>query len=107
MPVDLRRAEQKGLTVPPIRNMVNHETNGAIRRQVRGLPQNFDISEEHEMTSAYAAGTVPVRLERSVLFVPATRFAIIEKAAASAADAVCIDLEDSVHRDEKDHPHQN
>jgi len=42
-----------------------------------------------------------LRLERSMLFVPAARFPTIEKAAASAADAVCIDLEDSVAVDQK------
>jgi citrate lyase beta subunit len=35
-------------------------------------------------------------IERSMLFVPASRPDMIAKAAASAADAVCIDLEDSV-----------
>jgi citrate lyase beta subunit len=44
---------------------------------------------------------ITVRLERSTLFVPAARFSTIEKAAASAADAVCIDLEDSVAVDQK------
>ena len=39
---------------------------------------------------------IPMRLTRSMLFVPAIRRPMIEKAAASAADAVCIDLEDSV-----------
>ena len=43
----------------------------------------------------------PVRLMRSMLFVPASRPAMIAKAAASAADAVCLDLEDSVLPDEK------
>ncbi len=42
-----------------------------------------------------------MRLERSMLLVPASRWAMIEKAAASAADAVCIDLEDSVAVDDK------
>jgi citrate lyase subunit beta/citryl-CoA lyase len=41
------------------------------------------------------------RLTRSQLFVPASKPAMIQKAAASAADAVCIDLEDSVTPDEK------
>ena len=41
------------------------------------------------------------RYARSLLFVPASRPAMIEKAAASAADAVCIDLEDSVVPGEK------
>jgi citrate lyase beta subunit len=41
------------------------------------------------------------RFVRSMLFVPGSRPAMIEKAAASAADAVCIDLEDSVAPDEK------
>jgi citrate lyase beta subunit len=40
--------------------------------------------------------SVPLRLTRSMLFVPAGRWPMIEKAAASAADAVCLDLEDSV-----------
>jgi citrate lyase subunit beta/citryl-CoA lyase len=42
-----------------------------------------------------------IRLERSMLFVPALPYAMIEKAAASDADAVCVDLEDSVAIDEK------
>jgi citrate lyase beta subunit len=41
------------------------------------------------------------RLTRSMLFVPAARRPMIEKAAASAADAVCLDLEDSVPPDQK------
>src|SRR5436190_1103149 len=41
------------------------------------------------------------RIERSMLFVPAVRPDRIAKAAASAADAVCIDLEDSVRPEEK------
>lgn len=41
------------------------------------------------------------RLSRSLLFVPASKPAMIHKAAASAADAICIDLEDSVTPDEK------
>ena len=36
-----------------------------------------------------------------MLFVPASRPDMIAKAAASEADAVCIDLEDSVVPDEK------
>src|SRR5262245_36523550 len=42
-----------------------------------------------------------MRLERSMLFVPATQSSMIAKAATSAADAVCIDLEDSVAVDDK------
>ena len=41
------------------------------------------------------------RLTRSQLYVPASKPAMIQKAAASAADAVCIDLEDSVTLTEK------
>jgi citrate lyase beta subunit len=44
---------------------------------------------------------VPLRIERSMLFVPAANFRVIEKAAISAADAVCIDLEDAVAIDQK------
>jgi citrate lyase beta subunit len=40
-------------------------------------------------------------MTRSMLFVPASRWPMIQKAAASAADSVCIDLEDSVATDEK------
>ncbi|HVG72884.1 MAG TPA: CoA ester lyase [Vicinamibacterales bacterium] len=43
----------------------------------------------------------PERYIRSMLFVPGSRPAMIAKAAASAADAVCLDLEDSVLPDEK------
>jgi citrate lyase beta subunit len=41
------------------------------------------------------------RLERSALFVPASRWPMIQKAAQSSADAVCLDLEDSLAADEK------
>jgi citrate lyase beta subunit len=41
------------------------------------------------------------RTLRSMLFVPAVKWATIPKAAASPADAVCIDLEDSVPAGEK------
>lgn len=41
------------------------------------------------------------RLTRSMLFVPGGRRDMIGKAAASAADAVCLDLEDSVPPDHK------
>ena len=42
------------------------------------------------------------RSARSMLFVPASRWAMIVKAAASHADSVCIDLEDSVPGDQKE-----
>lgn len=45
--------------------------------------------------------TTPARFIRNLLFVPASKPALIEKAARSAADAVCLDLEDSVTPDEK------
>src|SRR5688572_6670204 len=45
--------------------------------------------------------SVPARLVRSMLFVPGSRPAMFPKAAASEADAVCLDLEDSVLPDEK------
>lgn len=43
-----------------------------------------------------------MRLERSVLLVPGSNPAMIAKAAARDADAVCIDLEDAVTVDEKE-----
>ena len=42
-----------------------------------------------------------IRLTRSMLFVPAARWNMIEKAAVSPADAICLDLEDSVPPEEK------
>lgn len=42
------------------------------------------------------------RRARSMLFVPAARWPMIEKAASSAADSICIDLEDSVPAGEKE-----
>lgn len=43
----------------------------------------------------------PIRLTRSMLFVPAARPDMIEKASRSAADAVCLDLEDAVAPESK------
>jgi citrate lyase subunit beta/citryl-CoA lyase len=42
------------------------------------------------------------RLERSILLVPASNWNMIQKTAASQADAVCIDLEDAVALNEKE-----
>lgn len=42
------------------------------------------------------------RLERSILLVPASNWNMIQKTAASQADAVCIDLEDAVAVGEKE-----
>jgi len=44
----------------------------------------------------------PARLARSMLFVPASRPDMIAKAARSEADAICIDLEDSVAPEQKE-----
>ncbi len=43
----------------------------------------------------------PIRLTRSMLFVPASRPDMIEKATRSVADAICLDLEDAVAPDSK------
>ena len=48
------------------------------------------------------SSTRATRAPRSMLFVPAARWPMIVKAAASDADAVCIDLEDSVPVDAKE-----
>lgn len=45
---------------------------------------------------------VPARLYRSKLFVPGSRPALFEKAAAGEADVVCLDLEDSVAPGDKE-----
>ncbi len=44
---------------------------------------------------------VPLRLERTLLFVPGNNRRMIEKAAQAPADAVCLDLEDAVPAEEK------
>jgi malyl-CoA/(S)-citramalyl-CoA lyase len=49
----------------------------------------------------------PVRLYRSKLFVPGSRPALFEKAAKSAADVVCLDLEDAVAPSDKDAARDN
>jgi citrate lyase beta subunit len=49
----------------------------------------------------------PVRAQRSMLFVPAAKWSMLEKAAASVADAVCMDLEDSVPAAEKEASRKN
>ena len=48
-----------------------------------------------------------VRLARSTLLVPASNWGMIVKAAASEADAVCIDLEDAVAPDAKEASRSN
>jgi citrate lyase subunit beta/citryl-CoA lyase len=48
-----------------------------------------------------------VRLSRSQLFVPASRMDMLEKAASSEADSVCMDLEDSVAPDQKETARKN
>lgn len=48
------------------------------------------------------ASSRPDRLARSTLYVPGSRPDMIEKAARSEADAVCIDLEDAVAPDRKE-----
>jgi len=50
---------------------------------------------------------VPPRLYRSKLFVPGARPQLFEKAAASAADVVCLDLEDAVAPSDKDRARDN
>jgi malyl-CoA/(S)-citramalyl-CoA lyase len=50
---------------------------------------------------------VPPRLYRSKLFVPGSRTQLFEKAAASAADVVCLDLEDAVAPSDKDKARDN
>ena len=49
----------------------------------------------------------PVRIYRSKLFVPGSKTAFFEKAAAGAADCVCLDLEDAVAPADKDKARDN
>ncbi len=50
---------------------------------------------------------VPVRAYRSKLFVPGSRPELFEKAANSAADVVCLDIEDAVAPADKDKAREN
>ena len=50
---------------------------------------------------------VPPRLYRSKLFVPGARPQLFEKAAAGAADVVCLDLEDAVAPADKEKARDN
>jgi citrate lyase beta subunit len=50
---------------------------------------------------------MPAKMQRSMLFVPAVKWSLIPKAAASETDAVCVDLEDSVPASEKQTARQN
>jgi malyl-CoA/(S)-citramalyl-CoA lyase len=50
---------------------------------------------------------VPPRLYRSKLFMPGSRPVLFEKAAAGAADAICMDLEDAVAPADKDKARDN
>jgi len=49
----------------------------------------------------------PIRLYRSKLFVPGSRPALFEKAAAGPADVVCLDLEDAVAPADKEQAREN
>src|SRR6202012_1588290 len=49
----------------------------------------------------------PVRIYRSKLFVPGSKTNFFEKAAAGAADCVCLDLEDAVAPADKDKARDN
>jgi citrate lyase subunit beta/citryl-CoA lyase len=60
------------------------------------------LNEEGQPVDLSSHTVIDTRLERSELLVPAKNFAIIQKAVNSAADAVCIDLEDSVAPSEKE-----
>jgi malyl-CoA/(S)-citramalyl-CoA lyase len=59
------------------------------------------------MSFATIQSSAPVRLYRSKLFVPGSRPQLFEKAAASAADVVCLDLEDAVAPADKDPARDN
>ncbi len=59
------------------------------------------------MSFTIIPSNAPVRLYRSKLFVPGSRPALFEKAAASAADVVCLDLEDAVAPSDKETARDN
>ncbi len=59
------------------------------------------------MSFTPVARRVPPRLYRSKLFVPGSRPQLFEKAASSAADVVCLDLEDAVAPPDKDKARDN
>ena len=50
---------------------------------------------------------IKIRLRRSLLFVPANRPELFDKALAGPADMICIELEDGVGPDQKDLAREN
>src|SRR5436305_15341122 len=71
---------------------------GTVARQRNQAFQEVKV----KMSIGSQQSEVIVRLERSVLIVPASNWTMIQKAANSRADAVCIDLEDAVAPPEKE-----
>ena len=59
------------------------------------------MTDNSQRPTRNSPGSGAARFVRSMLFVPGSRPAMFPKAAASEADAVCLDLEDSVLPDEK------
>ena len=72
-----------------------------IGEHVLGMPTVFLNHEARNTSLSTSRSVIRRSFERSMLYVPASRPNMIEKAAASDADAVCIDLEDAVTVDEK------
>ena len=50
---------------------------------------------------------IKIRLRRSLLFVPANRLELFNKALAGPADMICIELEDGVGPEQKDLAREN
>ena len=62
---------------------------------------SFDPSQSGDTTMSFTSiPQAPARLHRSELAVPVTNPALFEKAAASAADVIFLDLEDAVAPDD-------
>src|SRR6185436_81743 len=64
-------------------------------------------SREHPLSFTSVERQAPVRLYRSKLFVPGSKTNFFEKAAAGAADVICLDLEDAVAPADKDKARDN
>ncbi len=70
-----------------------------IGEHVLGTAEVVLMNSQRPIPNSQGSGAG--RFMRSMLFVPGSRPAMFPKAAASEADAVCLDLEDSVLPDEK------
>ncbi|KAF8609711.1 beta subunit of citrate lyase [Ceratobasidium sp. AG-I] len=70
-------------------------------RQLRAARQHFRLQHASQISRRYSASPEPKRLQRSLLYVPASNEKMLQKSLISESDALIYDLEDSVAPSEK------